>query len=348
MSSSINFAFINQSINRYATIPLLFLGTIGNILNIFVFTRKIFRKNICVIYFLASTISDSFSIGIGLLTRFLYGYSIDPAQFSSIFCKLRFFITYLSAFTGAWFVSLACIERYFCSSTNVRQRERVTTKRAYLSIIFVVILGIIAFSEQFYCIDINQQLLGAPQSCYQLKQNIACQIADSLIQFLLEIISPAVVMIVFGFLLLRNIREKRRRIHAIHVTNSPILMESLATANFPIQEQQQSIDIKPISNTQSQPVKTNRTAQKHNAQLITILLIQVVIFIISAFPVSIYKFYSVATIYDTRTSLRQSIENTIFNASVICFFLNNTIKFYIYTLCGAIFRKELIKLFRVT
>ncbi|UJR11162.1 hypothetical protein I4U23_015343 [Adineta vaga] len=272
---SINFPFINQSINRYATIPLLFFGIIGNILNIVIFTRKIFRKNICVIYFLASTISDSFSIGIGLLTRLLNGFNIDPAQVSSIFCKFRFFVTYLAAFTGAWFVSLACIERYFFSSANVHQRQRVTIKRAYLSIVFVVIFGIIAFSEQFYCIDINQQFLGAPQSCYQLKQNIACQIADSLIQFLLEIISPAVVMIVFGFLLLKNIYRKHRRINVPHSINSLIPMVPSSIVNQRVQKlRQQTINIRSVSNTHSLLVAINRTVQKRDAQLIKILLIQ--------------------------------------------------------------------------
>ncbi|CAF0825535.1 unnamed protein product [Adineta ricciae] len=273
-STSINFALINQSINRYVTVVLLTIGVIGNVLNLFIFTRKTFRNNICVIYFLAATVSDSFSIGIGLLTRLLNGYGVDPSQTSSIFCKFRFFITYAAAFTGGWFISLACIERYLCSSADVHQRRLVTVKKVYASISAVIVFGILAFGEQFYCIDINQQLFGAPQSCYQLKQNISCQIVDSLMQFLLEIISPTLIMIIFGCLLLRNVREKRRRINVSPSTN-------FSTPKMPL------------------PAETNRSAQRREAQLLIILLIQVVVFIISTFPVSIYKFYSVATIYDS-------------------------------------------------
>lgn len=57
-------------------------------------------------------------------------------------------------------------------------------KRAYFSIIAVIILGFVAFDEQFYCIDITQQLFGAPQSCYQLQQHIQCQITDGTIIYI--------------------------------------------------------------------------------------------------------------------------------------------------------------------
>ncbi len=65
-------------------------------------------------------------------------------------------------------------------------------------------------------------------------------------------------------------------------------------------------------------------------------------------PISIYKLYAVATIHMTKSVQRVSIENTIFNLGVISLFINNTITFYINTLSGTIFRKELMKLFRLT
>ncbi|CAF1087284.1 unnamed protein product [Adineta steineri] len=333
-SSSVNFPLLNQTINRYVPIPLLFFGVIGNILNMFVFTRHTFRNNICVIYFLASTVADSFSLGIGLLTRLLTGFNVDPTQFSSGFCKMRFFITYYSAYSGAWFISLACIERYLCSSANVNKRQFVTTKRAYISIIIILITGFVAFGEQFYCININQQLLGAPQSCYQLKRNIACQIADSLMQFLLEILIPAILMTIFGSLVIRNVRRKCCRIN-------PIRQENICTPAVPLSATSS------LNAQQQQPPLMQRRAQKRDGQLLVLLVIQVAAFIICSWPVNMYKFYSVATVYNTKSNFRQAIENTAFNVAVQAYFLNNAIKFYIYTLCGPIFRKELAKLFRL-
>jgi hypothetical protein len=273
-SSSINFALLNQTINRYFPIPLLLFGIIGNILNILIYTRKIFRNNICVNYFLAATSFDSLILMVGLLPRLVSGFGFDPSQSSAVLCKLKFFMVYFTEYTGAWFISLACIERYLSSSTNVHKRELITMKRAYFSMVFVILMGFVIFGEVFYCIDINQQLLGAPNSCYQLKQNIACQIVDSLMQLVFQTVTPAVMMIVFGFLVLKNIRQKRRRIDPVQATNSFMpAVELQMTTHLSKQQQPTNIGIVPTKQLVSTEV--NRTAQKRDAQIIQMLLVQV-------------------------------------------------------------------------
>ena len=260
-SSSINFVLLNQSINRYVPIPFLLFGIIGNVLNMLIFTREIFRKNICVIYFLGSTIFDSIVIVVSLLPRLLTGFNVDPSQYWSILCKLRFFLTYLSGYTAAWFISLACVERYLSSSTNVQRRGMMTMKRAYLSMMFVIFMGFIFFGEQFFCIDINQHLLGAPQSCYQLKQNIQCQIVDSLMQCVFGIVAPALMMIIFGLLTLTNIRQKHRRINPLIRDNISIRMIPMTIGSQPSAQQQ----IPTGQNNQTSSTRVNRRAQKHDA-----------------------------------------------------------------------------------
>ncbi|CAF0814208.1 unnamed protein product [Adineta steineri] len=174
---------------------------------------------------LISTISDSFSLSIGLVTRLLTGFNVDPTQYLSGFRKMRFFVTYYSAYSGAWFISLACVEQYLS--------------------------GFLAFDEQIYCIDINQQLLGAPQSCYQFRRNIACQIADSLLQFLLEILTPAIVMIMFGSLVLRNFPRKHSRIDPIKQTNTFASTMAVPPVNSLNAEQKlPPVNIKNASNNQ--------------------------------------------------------------------------------------------------
>jgi hypothetical protein len=273
-SSSINFALLNQSTNRYIPIPLLFFGIIGNILNILVFTRRTFRNNICVTYFLASTIFDSFAIIVGLLPRLLNGFGADPSQSSASLCKLRFFITYFSGYTAAWFISLACVERYLSSSINIHRRQLMTMKRAYLSMVMVMLMGCVVFGEQFYCIDINQQLFGAPQSCYQLKQNIRCQIVDSLMQFMFEMFLPALMMTGFGWLTVRNVRQNRRRIHTVQTAKTSIRVVTMAVDSFPSTHQQPT-NIPLSQNKQPMPMAVSRTAQKRDVQLVTMLLVQV-------------------------------------------------------------------------
>jgi hypothetical protein len=65
-------------------------------------------------------------------------------------------------------------------------------------------------------------------------------------------------------------------------------------------------------------------------------------------PTGIYKLYAVATIYTTKSFLRLSIESVIYSLCLISLFIHNSITFYVNTLSGTIFRKELMKLFRLT
>jgi hypothetical protein len=211
---------------------------------------------------------------VGFLPRLVSGFGFDPSQSSAALCKLKFFMVYFTEYTGAWLISLACIERYLSSSTSVHKRELITMKRAYVSMVFVILMGFVVFGEVFYCIDINQQLLGAPNSCYQLKQNIACQIVDSLMQLVFQTLTPAVMMIVFGFLVLRNIRQKRRRIDPVQATNLFIpAVELQMTTHRSTQQQPTNTGIVPKNQLVSTEV--NRTAQKRDAQLIQMLLVQV-------------------------------------------------------------------------
>ncbi|CAF4217000.1 unnamed protein product [Adineta steineri] len=345
-ASSINFAFINQCVNRYFSMFLLFFGTIGNVLNLLIFTRKIFRNNICVNYFLASAIADSFLIISGPLPRLINGFGTDASQSSSVLCKLKFFTIYHSGYTAAWFTCLACIERYLSSSVSVYKRHLITMKRAKLSMIFVLLFGIIIFGEQFHCIDINQNLYGAPQSCNQLKRSLQCQIADNAMQFIFEMFIPAVLMITFGVLTVRNVRQKKRRVNVANTTKRSIPLIAVTNINHPsIIQHPTNITIGP--NNQPATTEINRAAQKREMQLIIMLLVQILVFIISTFPISVYKMYSIATINQTKSALRASVENTLFNVFVLFLYISNNIKFYTYTLCGATFRKELLKLFRL-
>lgn len=65
---------ITSGINKYGTLSILLLGTIGNLLNLFVFFDRHFRENPCATYLWWSSISSIVFIWSGLFTRVLKGY----------------------------------------------------------------------------------------------------------------------------------------------------------------------------------------------------------------------------------------------------------------------------------
>ena len=116
---------ITEIFSRYCLIVLLLLGITGLILNTLIFTRKIFRQNSCVHYFLASTVANYFVVFFILPSRVLSdGYYIDPGQYNLFYCKLRFYVYFTAKSLSSWFIVLACFDRKMsssqrCSSTRI-------------------------------------------------------------------------------------------------------------------------------------------------------------------------------------------------------------------------------------
>lgn len=206
--SLLHWSATSSAINRYMPLPLFIFGTFGNLLNILVFTRKTLRKNSCVQYLLASTIGSCFALYVGMMSRMLNGYGHDYTLYSSALCKIRYFITYLSLTTTSWFISFGCIDRYCSSSKSVQLRSWCKTKIAVRVVSAIVLAGSLIFLETFYCFNTGQT--GTIAACYSI--NVRCQVIDGLFLMIFYTTVPICLMIVFGSLTLKNIRQSRQRI----------------------------------------------------------------------------------------------------------------------------------------
>ncbi|CAF1553931.1 unnamed protein product, partial [Didymodactylos carnosus] len=142
---------MTTQMNRYAPLPMLLLGLIGNTLNVYVFTRKALRKNPCVILFLCSTIANFFALFVGLLARVTLGFGSDPTVYNQAICKLKFFVLQSSQFMSIWLITLATVDRYLSSSRNAKVRQYSNQKGAYRAIMVLVVTTCIIHGRVFYC-----------------------------------------------------------------------------------------------------------------------------------------------------------------------------------------------------
>ncbi|CAF0927508.1 unnamed protein product [Adineta steineri] len=83
--------------------------------------------------------------------------------------------------------------------------------------------------------------------------------------------------------------RRSRRYYPVQTNNSSILNPSSAT--------QQLVKMGNVVN--------NQKIKRRDIQFVTMLLVQDIVFIISTFPISIHKLYSIATIHETKSKLRQ-------------------------------------------
>jgi ABC-type microcin C transport system permease subunit YejB len=75
------------------------------------------------------------------------------------------------------------------------------------------------------------------------------------------------------------------------------------------------------------------------------LIIQVICISILSMPISIEKIYSELTSYQIKNAKRVLIENILATFVVLLALMNTSTSFYLFTLTGSVFRKELKSLF---
>lgn len=196
-------------LNRSIPIPLLIFGTFGNILNIYILTRKSLRTNSCSFYFLSSTIANLICLWSGLFTRYLSGYNLDPTAWNTIICKFRFFITYMALSLSACFLVYASIDRWTSSNSNVHTRLFSRIHIAQRMVIYTIIFTCILYGQAFYCYSsmINQ----FPVNCYC--PNIICRVYNDILFLVFFSILPPIFMLIFGWITIKNAKKFRQQIN---------------------------------------------------------------------------------------------------------------------------------------
>ncbi|CAF1331658.1 unnamed protein product [Rotaria sordida] len=286
-------------------------GGIGLILNVFVFTRASLRREPCSLYFFSSTLFNLFVIFVLIPVRIVSeGYNIDIGNYNLTICKIEFFAFYVARTIPCWLIVLACVDRYLNSSIKARIRQISSYKTARLAIGITIITIIILHIHMpvYYEISyMSDQFGNITPACFGQKG-----IYRTFIAFWAMVsysLCPSFLMLFFGFLTLKNLHRHRQVL--------------------------------------SRTTQINQTTRRVNIQLSRMLAAQVLVIVIATLPFSIYRLYASFTVSLPKSTLRIAEENLAFKiANVFTYFAHST-SFYLYTLTGTVFRKELFKIIRL-
>ncbi|UJR19402.1 hypothetical protein I4U23_022532 [Adineta vaga] len=307
---------ISTEINRYFAIFILLFGFIGNICNILVLSRKPLRLNPCTWLFLISSISFLITILSGIISRFLSTWEADLTNTNQFLCKFRAFVVFDSTTIAFWLILLATIDRWLSSSINANRRRMSTLKNAQRGAIIIIILSSLIQIQQFICFEAN--LTNTPLKCYS--KTVICAIISDLCFALITILSPLCLMLIFGLMIISNIRQSRARVQQTSITVDSLAAQHTTTISSVHQAQQRKMD-------------------RH---LLIMLFVQVLVLLVFTFPLSISKLYSTITRNNVKSTLQNTIENFIFNLFLLFIFIASGMPFYIYTLSGGqVYRQTL-------
>ncbi|UJR35428.1 hypothetical protein I4U23_028185 [Adineta vaga] len=192
------------SLTLYIPLIILFIGNIGCILNLLIFTSKELRRNSCGWYFLMSSISDIFLINFSVITRLSSDHFGSNYQNTSrVYCKIRIYLTWTFPCISTGYLVLSSLDRCLSTSEKTRYRLFSQIKIAYRLTIVPIIIYCLTNSHQFYYFDLRPKCV-AQVGVYSLFLSIYSIVWTSLI--------PQSLLLIFGLMTYRNIRISRQRL----------------------------------------------------------------------------------------------------------------------------------------
>ncbi|CAF0843170.1 unnamed protein product [Adineta ricciae] len=211
---------ISNQIMIVAGILMYIFGSIGNILNIWVFaiwsrspnqSQKHYRHSQTSnssLYLLASSIANLFVIIYPLLTRIMFdGYHYRVTLNNVlIFCKLRFYVLHTFDLISLICICMATFDRYLVSSRKVRLRK-LSTRRQQTKLIILFLVVLIGLHSVPVMIFFNVSSTG---KCTILSTNYLYYYLCT-IQIVLHGIIPIIFLSIFGLLTFKQLKRIKTR-----------------------------------------------------------------------------------------------------------------------------------------
>jgi hypothetical protein len=288
---------------------LLAAGIISGTLNLLVFTRITLRKSPCSICFVAGNIIDLMFLLLSFIPTFLgTGYGINPGAQNLTYCRSIYYIGLILSSLGPSYLILASIDRTLITSRNAGTRKRSTRRLAITCIICLALFWTIFHIHALIYIKFVQ--FGPDYFVCTFQPGAYTSFITYYSLFVIGI-SPPLLMILFGFLTMKNIRQIQNTVHPYNTT---------AVGQF-------------------------YTPQSKDRQLIRILLMDISIYILARFPATIYLIYGQITQYEVKSAEQTTIEQFIANITYFSGFIDSSIGCYANMLVSKTFRLELKRIF---
>ncbi|CAF1394314.1 unnamed protein product [Adineta steineri] len=205
-SMAIDILRFTQKYSLYSNSFTFIIGTIGNLLNILVFTTlKLFRNNQCVLYVVTESIANIFQLTIFALIFILIAlYQTDPATSSLFWCKFRGMMVTLCTLISFSTICFSASHQYLSTSHHSYLRQLSTIKltrflictSVIISLLHTIPFGIFTEIRSSVCDVFNQNMLNYISYFYY----------PVLSGFL-----PVLIASMFSFLAYNNVRRIVRR-----------------------------------------------------------------------------------------------------------------------------------------
>ena len=182
---------------------IIFVGIVGNSINIAVLTRPSLYNHACSRYFLALATNYLFYSVFVLVNGLLVsGYEVDLSQRSDILCKLITYVISVCIAIGPYLIILALIDRYCASSMNAQRRKFSHVNVTRWALMIVITLFGLYFVNTLVLVDLRSDGFG----CTVRGDTIYKQVY-SIIQVMLFAVIAPILMAIFGGMTIYNVTK---------------------------------------------------------------------------------------------------------------------------------------------
>ena len=291
MASSLPFRPLefNTEIVRYGLPLILIFGTVTNLVNIMVFSRRIVRKNVCSWYFILLSLLHLLLLMIlcmNSITVTWTGYNMTSYVLS--FCKIRQYIFDLITCLSRHFLCLISIDRWMVTSSDAWLRRKSSPRIARWLIITGILFWSIFNIHSLIQLNINFNVCTASSASTYF-------FFYSMYTIMISVL-PMVIMTVFSALTLRNLRGRR------------------VVAAFPANPRL----TKPIATVTAVAHLTVRHRDRREMNFVRLSVIQVIAFLVFNSGWCVYPLY----LYITSSRGNRTLEQRLLSAFFIGLGLN--------------------------
>ena len=200
MSSS-SLATIQTQMNFYGSLVLLVAGTIGNLLVLILFSRRL--HNACSLYLINSAATNIFYLQFSVFSRIFPPDYNEQSTRALILCKILAYVPNAFGQIIKTMLVLACIDRYMITSNQAHLRAFSTPKRAKYLIVFSYIFWL--------AVSCHVPIMTTIVNGRCTRVDPYATIYTLYIVFVVGLI-PSITLITFASLTYRNVRRLRRQI----------------------------------------------------------------------------------------------------------------------------------------
>ena len=154
---------ITLNLLRIYPILFIFVGTVGNLLSVYVVLRSKLRRNSTFMYLAFLSIVDLIVLYTFCVNFILHAwFNIDLKQVSLIACKIYSFSIYFFPQTSAWILTAVSIDRVFALTSGVRKSRKTGHTYTILITIFIILFLLnvqFLFYDNTYILSLQKQQL---------------------------------------------------------------------------------------------------------------------------------------------------------------------------------------------